>query len=108
MTTPVEAHIEPGKMYFWVAADEVDKVDGDTETVRVIEISARRVASAGARGGYSEANFRQTRNRLIEWLDAQSDWEAVGEPFAVYWNGPFTLWFLKRYEVQVEVRARVE
>jgi len=103
MTTPVEARIEPGRMYFWVREDQVDRVDGDTENVRVIQIPSRMVASAGARGAYSEANFRQTRERLLKWLNDHDEWEAAGEPFGVYWNGPFTFGFLKRYEVQVEV-----
>lgn len=106
MTTPVEARIDPGKMYFWIRKDEVHKVDGDTNNVRVIEMPPRLVASAGARGAYSETNFIRTRERLLEWLTEQEEWEAVGEPFAVYWNGPFTVWFLKRFEVQIEVARR--
>lgn len=103
MTTPVEAQIEPGRMYFCVASDEEAKVDGDTDSVRVVHLPARTVASAGGRGSYSESNFNETRERLLSWLADQEEWVIDGEPFAVYWNGPFTLWFLKRYEVQVEV-----
>ncbi len=29
---------------------------------------------------------------------------AAGEPFAVYWDGPFKPWFMKRAEVHVPVR----
>jgi hypothetical protein len=103
MTTPVEARVDPGRMYFWVAADEVEKVDGDTQSVRVIHIPARTVAAAGGRGGYTERNFNRTRDQLLAWLEEQDEWRVSGEPFAVYWNGPFTLTLLKRYEVQVEL-----
>ena len=106
MTTPVEARMDPGRMYFWISQDQVDQVDGDTESVRVIEMPARMVVSAGASGSYSESNFRRTRERLLAWLDKQDASDAIGEPYGVYWNGPFTLWFLKRYEVQVEVVLR--
>lgn len=106
MTTPVEARMDPGRMYFWVREDQVAKVDGDTDSVRVIKMPARMVASAGASGSYSESNFRQTRKRLLTWLDDQDAWDVIGEPYGVYWNGPFTLWFMKRYEVQVEVAPR--
>ena len=47
MTTPVEARIHPGRMYFWVAEGEVAKVDGDTDSVRVVHLPERKVASAG-------------------------------------------------------------
>ena len=30
----------------------------------------------------------------------------AGPAYAVYWNSPFTPWFLKRYEVHVRVRPR--
>lgn len=98
--------MDPGRMYFWVREDQVAKVDGDTDSVRVIKMPARMVASAGASGSYSESNFRQTRKRLLTWLDDQDAWDVIGEPYGVYWNGPFTLWFMKRYEVQVEVAPR--
>ncbi len=32
------------------------------------------------------------------------DLQITGEPYAVYWNGPFTLWFLKQFEVHLPVR----
>ncbi len=103
MTTPVEAQINPARMFFWVAESEVDKVDGNTSSVRVVQMPSRTVASAGGRGSYSESNFNRTREELLSWLADNNEWQAIGDPFAVYWNGPFTLWLLKRYEVQVEV-----
>jgi hypothetical protein len=103
MTTPVEARVESGRMYFWVAADEVHKVDGDTQSVQVIQMPERTVAAIGGRGAYTEQNFNRSRDQLLTWLAQQEQWQASGEPFAVYWNGPFTLPLLKRYEVQVVV-----
>jgi DNA gyrase inhibitor GyrI len=73
--------------------------------VEVIEIPERRVASLGARGSYSARNFRDTRDELLAWLAKRTDVAASGEPYAVYWNGPFTPGFLKRYEVHIQVRA---
>lgn len=104
MTTPVEARIEPGTMYFWVAADQVDKAGEDTDEVRVIEVEERKVVAAGGRGAYTEANFEEARTRLLEWIRGQGGLEITGEPYAVYWNGPFTPWFLKTFEVQVRVK----
>ena len=60
----------------------------------------------GARGSYSRANFERTRGELLSWLAARSDLEAAGEAVAIFWSGPFTPWFVKRYEVHVPVRPR--
>ena len=107
MTVPVETRSEPGAMYFWVAPAEVEKVSGDRDGVRVLELPPRQVASHGQRGGYSARNFAAARDALLAWLATQPDWEPVGEPYGVYWNGPFTPWFLKRFEVHVPVRPAV-
>jgi hypothetical protein len=106
MTTPVEARMEPGQMYFWVAEAERSKVDGSAGGVTVIEVPERRVASRGARGSYSESNYNEALVALRAWLDARADVEAAGEPYPVFWNGPFTPWFARRFEVHIPVRER--
>jgi hypothetical protein len=106
MTVPVEARIDDAAMYFWVGTAELAKVAGDEAGVVVERREARRVASLGARGSYSEKNFAATRDRLLAWVGGQPGLERAGEPYAVYWNGPFTPWFMRRYEVHVPVRER--
>lgn len=106
MTTPVEAKIEDAAMYFWVAPSQVDKVAGSKDGVEVLSLPERRVASAGASGSYSAKRFEETRARLLAWLEANPEWRADGEPYAVYWHGPFTPWFAKRSEVHVSVVPR--
>jgi len=103
MTTPVEARIEPAAMYFWVAPAEQAKARGDKDGVRVITRPAQTVASLGARGGYSRENFNATRERLLAWIETQSDLKAIGPAYAVFWHGPFVPWFAKRYEVHVPI-----
>ncbi len=103
MTTPVEASIQEGAMLFWVAPGEVGKVAGSKDGVEVIETPERTVAARGAKGGYHEANFKETRRELEAWLADQTDWRPTGEAYGVYWNGPFTPWFLKTYEVHIPV-----
>lgn len=104
MTTPVEAQIDNAAMYFWVAASERAKVAGSSGGVDVIEIPERRVASMGARGGYSAENFAKVRGELLAWVQTQSEVVAAGEPYAVYWHGPFMPGFMKRFEVHVPVK----
>ena len=106
MTTPVEARIDDAAMFFWVAESERTKVAGNEAGVEVINIPERRVASHGARGGYSRANFEKARATLLAWLAAQSAVEAAGEPYGVYWNAPYVPFFLKRFEVHIPVRPR--
>jgi hypothetical protein len=106
MTVPVEARIRDAAMYFWVAESQHAKVTGNEGAVVVEKIPERRVASRGARGSYSRSNFERTRDELLAWLATRTDVEAAGEPVAVFWSGPFTPWFIKRYEVHVPVRLR--
>lgn len=106
MTTPVEARINEAAMYFWVAESQHAKVAGSEGTVEVQRIPERRVASLGAKGSYSRGNFEQARDRLAAWIAEQPDLEATGEAYGVFWHGPFTPWFAKRFEVHVPVRAK--
>lgn len=101
MTTPVEAQIDDAAMYFWVAPSQRDKVAGNAGGVVVLELPERRVASYGARGAYSRRNFEEARDRLLAWLAEQPGLTAAGPAYAVYWHGPFTPWFAKRFEVHV-------
>ena len=108
MTTPVEARVDPGAMYFWVSKEQEAKAKESTPNVRVIDVPKRQVLAVGGRGSYSESNFKKSKAILMDWLEKHPEFEAVGEPFGVYWNGPFTPWFMKRYEVQVEVRPSLQ
>lgn len=103
MTTPVEAQMEPGKMFFWVADDQKDRAEQSTESVTVVDVPKRKVLSIGARGEYSESNFEKAKTLLVEWLEANDAVTPISEPYAVYWNGPITPWFLKTFEVHVQL-----
>ena len=107
MTTPVEAHINPGKMYFWVAEDQVDKAKEDSAAVKVIDAPSRRVVSIGSRGAYTQANYEKAKEALLGWIE-KGGLETDGEPYAVYWDGPFTPWFMKTFEVQAQLIASVQ
>lgn len=108
MTTPVEARIEPGTMYFWVASNQIDKAFEDTGRVKVIDVPERKVAAIGAKGSYNQSNFEEAKRNLLDWVATQKNLSIIDEPFAVYWNGPFTPWFMKRFEVQVEIQTKME
>lgn len=101
MTTPVEAQIAPGIMYFWVSEAQKDKASSGNERVNVIDVPKRKVASIGARGAYNQPNYEAAKSKLLNWVESNDSINPAGEPYAVYWNGPFTPWFLKSFEVHV-------
>ena len=103
MTTPVEAQIQPGVMYFYIGADAAKRPLSKTETIDVVEMPARTVLSVGIRGGYSSENFAASEALLRKWLAEQADYRATGPARAIYWNGPFTLGLLKRSEVHLTI-----
>ena len=107
MTTPVEAGMRPGTMIFYLDPEsakrgDLQMVDGVTRK----RVGERVVASIGIRGGYSKESFEKHAQKLREWLKSQPKYQAVGEAYAVYWNSPFTIWFLKRAEVHLPVQEK--
>jgi len=107
MTTPVEAEINPGTMYFYIGGAVEDAALENTENVTVKSLPERKVASYGARGSYSESNFETAKAALETWLHTNEDYEAAGEARGVFWNGPFMPGFFKRFEVHIPVRSRL-
>ncbi len=109
MTTPVEAEIDPGKMYFYIGRDASAgrelEADGGVE---VLSLPERKVASFGGRGSYSQANFETAEAALREWLAGQNRYIPDGDARAVFWNGPFMPGLLKRFEVHIPVREAVK
>jgi hypothetical protein len=108
MTTPVEAAIEPGIMYFYVGSDYTDMELEDTDEVTIIELPERTMLSLGVRGGYSAKNFDQAQATLLTHLAEQDEWIATGPARAIYWNSPFMPGIFKRSEVHIPVQAVAE
>ena len=105
MTVPVEAKMKPGTMVFYL-----DKASAPRKDLRLPEgvsrqnLPARTVASIGIRGGYTRESYEKNLEKLREWIKTQQNVRVAGEPYAVYWNGPFTLPFLKRSEIHLPVQ----
>ena len=89
-------------MRFFFAGSE-PKTMPETTTVTIVSTPARRVVSIGGSGAYSETNVGELRSKLEAWFLSNREWRPTGKPYAVYWNGPFTPWFLKRFEVHVPI-----
>ena len=104
MTTPVEAKINPGVMYFYIGANVSSDALDATEDVSVHILPERLVASLGVRGGYKKRNFNKASAKLSAWLLKNPAYEAIGAARGVFWNSPFMPSFLKRFEVHIPVQ----
>lgn len=104
MTVPVESGIRDAEMRFYVSADKKDEGFKDTDSVKVLKIPERTVVAAGGRGSYSGSNIEEAKKKVFLWIKEHPEYEQAGEPYAVYWNSPFRLWFLKHYEVHMPVK----
>jgi len=106
MTVPVEAKMMPGTMLFYLDPASAKRKDLQLPPgVTRQTLPARSVASiVFLQLAAAVCSGRMTR-RLRAWLKTQTKWRAVGEPYAVYWNGPFTLPPFKRSEIHWPVVA---
>lgn len=108
MTTPVEAEMQPGRMYFYIGGDAAGRELKASQDVEVIELPERTVASIGVRGGYSKENFYTAAEELGNWLSLHDKFTADGPARGVFWNGPYVPGFMKRFEVHIPVRLKPE
>ena len=106
MTVPVEAEMMPGTMVFYLDPASAKRKDLQLPPGVIRQtLPARSVASIGIRGGYTKESYETNLAKLRAWLKTQTKWRAVGEPYAVYWNSPFTLPPFKRSEIHWPVVA---
>ena len=104
MTVPVEAKMMPGTMVFYLDSASAKRKDLQLPAGVIRQtLPPRSVASIGIRGGYSRESYETHLAKLRAWLKTQSQWAEAGEPYAVYWNSPFMVPFMKRSEVHVPV-----
>ena len=104
MTTPVEADIDPGKMRFFVGEKDAKKPRPETSAVKVRNLDPITVVAIGIRGSYNQENFQENKTALLNWLKENPAYEQAGQAYAVYWDGPYVPWFLKRSEIHLPIR----
>ncbi len=71
-------------------------------TIVLRQVPARKVAVITYSGSWSESRYEEKKTALIQWVAAQG-LKSKGEPILARYNSPFTLWFLRHNEVQIEV-----
>lgn len=73
------------------------------ERIRITTVPSRVVAVLKFSGRWSKSVFEARSKELLEEL-VKYDFEKHGAVFAMRYSGPFTLWFLRKNEVAVEVK----
>jgi hypothetical protein len=70
--------------------------------IKLRQVKARLLAARTYSGTWSERRYRENEASLLKAVKA-AGLTTVGEPIFARYNPPFTLWFLRRNEVLVEV-----
>ncbi len=111
MTAPVNQTAESGSETYFVQfvmpseyTRETVPVPTDSR-IRIRELPPRLIAARRYSGFWRESRFRDQEASLREAL-SQNGWEAVTEANYARFNAPFSLFFLRRNEVQIEVAPR--
>ena len=109
MTTPVEVKNGGGTMamrFFMPASYRMDSLPLPTDSrVRLVELPRTRQAVLRFTGSTSDAAIAEKTQLLLAALKTSS-WSAAGQTSAYLYNPPWTLPFLRRNEVMVEVAAK--
>ncbi|MEM1185296.1 MAG: heme-binding protein [Planctomycetota bacterium] len=110
MTAPVDMAYSEGSprgsmesMAFLYETRELGPVGTDGSVI-IEDVEPMTFASVGVRGDYTDDNYREGLELLEVWAAGQSEWDVIGEPRYLGYNGPFTPPFWKYGEVQVPVR----
>ena len=74
--------------------------------IRIQQKPARTVAVHRYSGGWSEGKYRKQESEFLRAL-ATDRVKTFGEPMFARYNGPFTPWFMRRNEIQIEVAWEV-
>ena len=71
--------------------------------IRIRQIEGRRMAARIYSGTWSEERYRRNEAALLEAV-AAAGLQPIAAPVFARYNSPFTLWFMRRNEVLVEVK----
>lgn len=81
---------------------------GEDGRVKVLDNPEMTVVSIGMRGPYGMGTVNAGLEELQKWFAGQDEWEPVGDPRGLNYNGPQVRMRDKWSEVQVQVRRKAK
>ncbi len=107
MTAPVVQTRGPEGYKVWFVMPKgatIDTLPKPTDpNVKIRCIEARQVAVIRYSGGWAESRYEAKKLELMKWIKNKR-LGPNGPPVLSRYNSPFTLWFLRRNEVQIEIK----
>ena len=76
------------------------------ENIKIKKMSAKTVAALSYSGGWSLEKYKEHEEKLLKALN-KNGVKIIGKPLFARYNSPFSLWFLRRNEVLVEVSRQI-
>ena len=74
--------------------------------ILIRQVPERVMAVLKFSGSWSEERFQEQTGKLQEWL-RKHDVKAIGAPVTARYNAPWTPWFMRRNEVQIEATGAI-
>jgi hypothetical protein len=74
--------------------------------VEIQKIEPRFVASITFSGFWGESRNAQEAQKVLEWIKSFEDYEIISLPMFAGYNPPWTLPFLRRNEILIELRTK--
>ncbi|MBD3671610.1 MAG: heme-binding protein [Gammaproteobacteria bacterium] len=106
MTAPV-SQSGTGKRYevsFMMPASYTPETLPEPTNDRVLirQVPEHRMAVIRYSGLWSKANYQKHKLMLDRWI-TEKGYKVIGEPVWARFNAPFSLWFLRRNEIQIPI-----
>lgn len=111
MTAPVGQQRVDGKWavsFMMPAAYTIETLpEPDDPEITLRQVPARFMAAVRYSGFWNEKGYLQHKAELESWIQ-KTGFTVAGDPIWARYNPPFTLWFLRRNEVLIPVKAVAE
>lgn len=75
--------------------------------ISIRQIPVRQMAAVRYSGFWSEKNYLKNKSELQSWM-RKKKLTAIGAPIWARYNSPFTLWFLRRNEVLIQLDREIK
>jgi len=78
----------------------------EDQRVKIETVPSRLVAAYRFSGFWSESKNTKKYMELLDWLNKNKEYQAISIPMFAGYNPPWTLPFLRRNEILVDIKAR--